>query len=512
MSSVRRPRDEKVWDRLEPLENAKVPLRTINVSADVLEIARVVQLSEDNEDDDGSSTASQKQRRNQLRGLKNVRTKALDMKFRQRERGSYVYGRIFGDNSILSLDKSSRNFLFHGFYELDLVNALPTILFHYFPGSHQSLKFLPSYVENREELLVKYTGDNQYLRRVLKKMIVSSLISGKWEIQEFTELTVEQKGVLSEFNFAMAVQDAKIMWDAYKGAYPEFFKLHKKSASALAVFYNDIEAHVIEACVSYMEKRYPELQKRVIPAYDAIWFKLEETEDTLVSDIALTLEEHIAQRFNGLQVNIGVSKIESEIPLTRELIPEYAEWKSRFEVSHFKLLNPIMFCKVDKEGSLQMMGRNRFVNEMCAEEYKPHVQEWMADPSSLKYSKLTFAPPPVPSEDAYNMYKGLRAEFLDRVPDSEIKQLTLRVRQQLFSLVVQTKPVMITWSITWPIEYSFQAGYQVWHWRSGPFKALARILSSIGLAKKFLEMICFINLLRLMLFLEIGLARPWSIG
>lgn len=433
--SERRPRDEKRWERLYDMENAKLPLRHIQVTSSVMEIARLQQLKEmyDDVEDENGKRHEMFAKTACLLKICNHRT---EMSFRQKDYGAYAYGRMYTNNTIISLDQEGKTFLFDGFHQLDIVNSLPTILLHYYSGSIDDLRFLPDYVENREKYLSEYAGDDYELRRVFKKMIISALVTGrKWEIDEFEALSTQDKGKLARFNFAVAMSDGKKMHNQYRLMYDKFFKLQKGTASALSLMHQDIEAHIIERMVFFLERRYPlELQKKIIPAYDAIWFKYDDEKGDSIHDIATEMEEHIAQYFNGLQIRLGISKFQSDIVLTHEHIPEYEDWKLKFEENHFKLLNPVTFCKIDEEGALQMFNRNRFVNEACVEEFTPHVLDWLKDSTSRKHLKLVFAPPPLDSTGCFNMYNGLRASLLEPVPEDQIKELTFRVRQQLFML------------------------------------------------------------------------------
>ena len=101
--SERRPRDEKRWERLYDMENAKLPLRHIQVTSSVMEIARLQQLKEmyDDVEDENGKRHEMFAKTACLLKICNHRT---EMSFRQKDHGSFVYGRNATNNTILSLN------------------------------------------------------------------------------------------------------------------------------------------------------------------------------------------------------------------------------------------------------------------------------------------------------------------------------------------------------------------------------------------------------------------------
>lgn len=92
---------------------------------------------------------------------------------------------------------------------------------------------------------------------------------------------------------------------------------------------------------------------------------------------------------------------------------DYTFRKEQFELTHFKLRNPVRYVRVGEGNSIQFLTDAElnflYRNELCGD--KPFTAQWVMDPDILTYESLTF----VPSFDRvpphlYNIFGGLPME------------------------------------------------------------------------------------------------------
>jgi len=92
---------------------------------------------------------------------------------------------------------------------------------------------------------------------------------------------------------------------------------------------------------------------------------------------------------------------------------DYAFRKEQFELTHFKLRNPVRYVRVGEGTSIQFLTDAELTflyrNELCGD--KPFTTQWIADPEILTYESLTFIPSfeKVPPH-LYNIFAGFPME------------------------------------------------------------------------------------------------------
>ena len=102
----------------------------------------------------------------------------------------------------------------------------------------------------------------------------------------------------------------------------------------------------------------------------------------------------------------------------------YAELRTEFERTHFKVMNPLAYCSETEAAvifDIRRGFRDKHENLYCTvpgnrkePESKAFVPLWMRDSKLRTYHKVDFLPPPAIASvpDVYNTWKGLRAERL----------------------------------------------------------------------------------------------------
>ena len=109
--------------------------------------------------------------------------------------------------------------------------------------------------------------------------------------------------------------------------------------------------------------------------------------------------------------------------------------KQKFESTCFKVLHPLQYCvEMPDYDDLWTYGRDPFIHlyenlfyTVATEEGPKKVKfvlNWLQDEEIRQYEEVVFDPPPYKAKPkCYNIYRGLEAEKLDAVAESDIKSL-----------------------------------------------------------------------------------------
>ncbi len=89
-------------------------------------------------------------------------------------------GRLFAQNSSLQgLPREIRNALAFGkYYDIDMKNAHPTILYQYCKSKGIGCEYLEKYVKNREVIINEISNDNSVPTEGIKQIILKALNGG----------------------------------------------------------------------------------------------------------------------------------------------------------------------------------------------------------------------------------------------------------------------------------------------------------------------------------------------
>lgn len=337
--------------------------------------------------------------------------------------------------TVQTISKEVRNTLYGDNYiEIDIINALPTILYHYF--GHLGLPYLERYVNDRDNFINSIDG---VPADIVKKAVIMSLGTGKTVSQD----SIQYKDQLLASNFLNRLRfDHQDILDCLKTSYPDFYNSYRRSKGnvngLIFLFANDVETYIMDILVKYfMDKNVVSLPL----VFDAVYIPRGTIEDlsALLSELTSIVEAKIGItiKFKATLDFIDVIDFESQgIDITSVDGGQfYDDWKNEFDKTHYIITNPLVYAWVSPDGESQYFQLSKFTNEVCAEENKDYVKDWIADPTKRKYVREVFHPPPVvTSEDYKNLYSGLKAEGIDAVMEQDVMLLTSRVRHQLYVL------------------------------------------------------------------------------
>lgn len=337
--------------------------------------------------------------------------------------------------TIQTLSREVRFTLYEDNYiEIDIVNALPTILFHFF--GHLGLPYLERYIDDRDKYLNSIEGVPP---SIVKKSIIMSLGTGKTVSQDI----IQYRELLLSSNFLNRLRfDHNDILEAVKNLYPTFYDSYKKTKGnvngIIFLFANDVETVILDHVIRYFQERNVFTTPLV---YDAVYIPRQSIDD--LEQVKQELESLIANK-TGIDISFRltvdfVNTIDFEAQgidiSTVDGGQFYEGWKEDFEKTHYIITNPLVYAWISPDGESQYFQLSKFVNEVCAEDNKDYVKDWIADPNKRKYVREVFHPPPTLTSDSYkNLYTGLAAEKLPESEPSQILSLTNRVRHQLYIL------------------------------------------------------------------------------
>jgi hypothetical protein len=117
--------------------------------------------------------------------------------------------------------------------------------------------------------------------------------------------------------------------------------------------------------------------------------------------------------------NIGIKKLweflkqDNPTIYAQLKVKTYAEVKEEFELTHFKLKNPVSYVRIYNDelqflnsNDISTLYRNLFCSkiEKGVEVNKLFLTEWIADPTIRTYEKLVFLPKKEAPQDCYNLF------------------------------------------------------------------------------------------------------------
>ena len=89
--------------------------------------------------------------------------------------------------------------------------------------------------------------------------------------------------------------------------------------------------------------------------------------------------------------------------------------KEEFEITNFKINNPLLYATVKSNDNLILRNRNEFINVYENLLYKINeqfIKVWLKDPNIRTYEKIDFLPAQEAPCHVYNTFKGYKASSL----------------------------------------------------------------------------------------------------
>lgn len=375
--------------------------------------------------------------------------------------GSFVLGRIVGPRTgirgIMWWPKEMRNAILSPCYDqFDLRNALPNVIFHFFKDIN-----LPS-LEEAISAIDDVTDDA--VRKQLKVMIARAI-----QCCPPRDPTPEQLDICQMEFWNGLVSEGKRIAACLSERYPGFEDLCRKklegegrdpeqwAATAIQLFYDDVEFTIQCKAIDYLATILPELKTRTLICCDAIFVPRIHGEDLAI----FTMKLSEAVRSGSLHgSNIGYRYVSSDSPgMGKEIISrvhdgvsvldavtEYEHWKIEWERDHFYLSGPDRWCTVHGKDVFQYKWRP-FWESVYGHEIK--VPKWQADRNRRTYVKMVNMPPPLecPPEyyNVWGMDNNFRAAELPELADDDNRTALIAPILEAFRVAVSRDEAAYRW-------------------------------------------------------------------
>jgi hypothetical protein len=291
-----------------------------------------------------------------------------------------------------SLTRDVRNALYGEYYwDIDMVNAQPTLLMQYCKANGWAHESVKHYVENRDTILQDVCNKLNCDRDTAKQRASAVMFGGSSDgLTDFFKLYAEELKTIRQN-----------VWNANKS---RFRHLNTKPN-----FLNSCFATVLQTeenkCLMAMDKSLAK-QGRSMDAliFDGGLVAKKENEKELDESILRQTEADVLAS-TGYTVQLLVKPMNTTITFT-EATDDYAVMKAEFEKTYFSLQNPQCFGWIDndeikllkREGLVHLEGAKKMANG------KPFLPIWIDDNEKLTYNRLVFSPKKEIPDDCLNLF------------------------------------------------------------------------------------------------------------
>lgn len=363
--------------------------------------------------------------------------------------GSRYLGRLFartanggGCTRGQDVKREVRNTLYHDSHvDIDIVNAQPTIMSHVF--GHLDIPTLKHYVACRDDVFasmehVQIQGVDgnatwESIDKKTVKQLVNAILNGSKrknlqppyvrDIQFFKDLCMEAQEMFDELKC-----DYRVIRGILQRQSPNYH-----DGKLMALLYRDIEQCILVTMVEAVGELCQgqgERSNNLVLMHDGLLVPKVLSEIDCLS----TIEDAVMEA-HGIPIKLKIKPlepfystcIEGAQAITDASI-SYEEWKMEFNKTHFRIRSPCAFVRVNPYGKRDYYSLAKFRDEVCVDENKEFVKQWLGDKNARVYEMEVFSPPPSETtDDMYNTYTGLRAETLEPVSDEDVDELVKRI-------------------------------------------------------------------------------------
>jgi len=340
------------------------------------------------------------------------------------------FARVYANKglSLSTFVREIRNALAADYYwDLDMVNAHPTILLKMCKEKSWVCDCLERYVNDRQEVLKEI--DEHYQLILPAKQTINSLV--------YLGGVPMLKNKDDEYDYLLKfrIEMSKIA-ENIKDANPKIFKLVSKNknseremlSSCMSYVLTTEEHKILTAMNNYLESNGRNVD---ILMYDGCGVRKKNGEPCFPQKVMEDCEAHILEA-TKYPIKLAIKPMDTTLQWDEEVDPNellyktmgYPIIKEQFEATRFKVKDPICYCE-EKNGKIVMRSsvdmKEVYTNLYCIVKieadskdgrtvfYKQErfISEWFADPNIRTYEDMNIYPPPmVCPEGTYNMWKG----------------------------------------------------------------------------------------------------------
>lgn len=343
-----------------------------------------------------------------------------------KEYATYSIGRVYVNHSLglQGFERDIRNALAHGLYwDLDMVNAHPTILLQTCKSKGWVCYSLEHYVNNRQEVLTQIMEHYGCNSKDAKNLMIRMMFLGfpeAWVRDTICENSTAPLPFIEDFKSELEII-ANNVWLAYNDI-SEVVKRKKKRtmqqkiSSCLSLFLQSEEHKILMAVDEALKMEGRHLDTYI---FDGGLVRRLNDEEELPTSIIEKCEAHV-KRMTNYDIKLVVKELDTSFRFQEEVDDCYLTVKNEFEKTHFKVMCPVMYVEQKKDGSFYLRD-SKELNEAYRNKYcvlygdkVKFISNWLDDPQIRTYEKIDFIPPPLHCpKDTFNMWGGFAIERLN---------------------------------------------------------------------------------------------------
>lgn len=370
-------------------------------------------------------------------------TKVIYKKAEMSKNHPMDFGRVYPINNVglCMTRRQLRHTLAKEYYfDIDLVNAQPTILYQVCKSNTIECKLLKEYIKNREQILTNMIKQYNINRDEAKNCFVCLMMGGgikKWfsdnkinDSSDISKYLIELHQELTTIKNIIAIKNMKVL-----GYQVEKNKIEKEKEdyvlenSILAFFLQEYECRILEAMYLYCKKNKIIENNCVSLIFDGLLIRKYKVQDInkLMEELEICIKNITGfdMKLSCKEMNEDYIDILDQHQIEHEKRPNcYDSIKEEFEKNHFKLMNPISYATIDKDESLILRKKTDFFNAYenilyeksklteRGEEFKEtsFLNDWFRDNKNRTYKKIVFLPRLKTDDDVYNSFKCFEVE------------------------------------------------------------------------------------------------------
>jgi hypothetical protein len=307
------------------------------------------------------------------------------------------------------------------YWDIDIANAMPTLLVQYCERNGWVCPALKRYVETREEVLEELMSQLGIQRWEAKERIVALYNGGSSEgLTRFIVQELAPEALLLRKN----------VWNANSEVL-KWLKNHpNQTGKGMAWVYQTEERKVLLAMEAAFAKRGRSMDVYI---HDGGLVRKKDGESELPARTLREVEEEVRET-TGYSVRLVVKPMETTYERTGDSEGEYAEKKKAWEETGwkgavwFKLRHPPCFVALSPDGTVEQMSKSDLLQneeDNVLASGDPFLKRWLPDPTKREYQKLVFAPKQEPPTGCFNLFQGFAN--LPAEGDTSAYQTCLRI-------------------------------------------------------------------------------------
>ena len=326
-------------------------------------------------------------------------------------------GSLFAQSaSLQGLPREIRGAISENYYDLDMVNAHPSLLLQYCKKKDIKCEVLEEYVENREEIIKTMMAKFDLDRCDVKQLFLSVLNGAKRE------------GIIDTF-FTKFKQECERIHTFVASLNPKLLKDISKrkefniNGSLTNVILCNLENEILMYAVQFLMNNGFNVDVLI---FDGCMIR--KVEDKIITKELLSdLNAYVLEK-TGYDIKFIEKELDTSIDLSiykdtdneLKISNSYYKDKEEFEKTHLKITHPAIYISIIKN-QIDLQSREQLLQSY--QEKKTYItakvfgkeqviktsfiKEWVNDENIRKYDNIVFTPPPLKHDlSDYNTWQG----------------------------------------------------------------------------------------------------------